>query len=67
MQSPVTDPGRQEPVNQIMATCALHTVFPGKEISLPLKIKLSAHVISILHVLGILISENNVGANRWKD
>lgn len=60
------DPGRQEPVNQIVATCALHTVFPGKEISLPLKIKLGAH-ISILHVLRIFLSENNVGANRWKD
>lgn len=57
----------RNPLNQVMETCAVHTLLPGREISLPLKIKFSAHVISMPHLLRIFLSENNVRANRRTD
>ena len=64
---PMGDPAGRNAVNQVTATCTSHTAFPDRESSLPLKIKFSAHVISMLHLLRIFLSENNVGANRRKD
>jgi len=65
--SPVADPVGRNPVNQVTATCVLYAVFPGRESSLPLKIKFSAHVINMVQLLRIFLSENDVGASRWKD